>query len=98
MFFLHGMLDTLIPYHHSEEMNAVCPMISYLHLVSDMDHNEFKLMEDLVLPFKKFISSLDGVNLRKPDRTIKLVKANIQGNQGEEHTASISTAEEETKE
>ena len=40
-------------------MNAVCPMVSFMHLVPDMDHNEFKMMEDLVNPFKKFVSQLD---------------------------------------
>ena len=41
VFFLHGQLDTLIPHSHSEELHAVCPMESYIHLPEKMDHNEF---------------------------------------------------------
>jgi abhydrolase domain-containing protein 17 len=47
-FFLHGMVDTLIPYEHSVELNNACPNISQLHLVPNMDHNEFRFLEDLV--------------------------------------------------
>jgi abhydrolase domain-containing protein 17 len=56
VFFLHGQKDTLIPHSHSVELNRVCPRESYLHLPVDMDHNEFQLLEDLVEPFKSFIS------------------------------------------
>ena len=55
VFFLHGQKDTLIPHQHSIELNRVCPRESFLHLPADMDHNEFKLMEDLVNPFRTFI-------------------------------------------
>jgi len=34
-------------------------MESYLHLPEKMDHNEFQLDEDLVLPFKEFVKRLD---------------------------------------
>jgi hypothetical protein len=33
-------------------------MESYLHLPEKMDHNEFQLDEDLIIPFKEFISRL----------------------------------------
>jgi len=49
----------LIPPSHSQELHAVCPMESYLHLPEKMDHNEFQLDEDLVLPFKEFVNRLD---------------------------------------
>lgn len=64
IFVMHGLEDTLIPYSHAEELNAVCPTISFLHLVSDMDHNEFKLIDDLVRPFQKFLSSLEDAKPR----------------------------------
>lgn len=54
-FIMHGMKDTLIPYNHAVELNKVCPNVSFLHLVPTMDHNEFKLMDDLVIPFRKFL-------------------------------------------
>jgi len=60
VFFLHGQRDTLIPPHHSVELNRVCPRESFLHLPADMDHNEFKLMDDLVQPFRTFISQLEA--------------------------------------
>lgn len=61
-FFMHGLKDTLIPFNHSVELNKVCPTVSFLHLIPEMDHNEFKIMEDLILPFKKFVSQLDASN------------------------------------
>lgn len=47
-FFMHGIKDTLIPFNHSVELNKVCPAISFLHLVPEMDHNDFSLIDDLV--------------------------------------------------
>ena len=44
-------------------MNAVCPTVSHMHLVEDMDHNEFKLMEDLIEPFKKFLKQLTDLGV-----------------------------------
>lgn len=58
VFFLHGQQDTLIPHSHSQDLHAVCPMESYLHLPEKMDHNEFQLDEDLIEPFKEFILRL----------------------------------------
>ena len=58
VFFLHGQMDTLIPNSHSQDLHAVCPMESYLHMPEKMDHNEFQLDEDLIEPFKLFIKKL----------------------------------------
>ena len=73
---MHGQKDTLIPHQHSIELNRVCPRESYLHLPPDMDHNEFQLIDDLVSPFKQFISQLEapqrkaaGVSFRPPEAT-----------------------------
>jgi pimeloyl-ACP methyl ester carboxylesterase len=62
-FFLHGLKDTLIPFEHSVQLNMVCPNLSYLHLVPDMDHNKFALVENLIDPFKKFLSQLVESNV-----------------------------------
>ena len=58
VFLLHGRLDTLIPCSHSEELHSNCPTESILHMPEQMDHNEFQLDEDLIEPFRKFISNL----------------------------------------
>ena len=71
------MQDTLIPYTHSQDMNAVCPTVSFLHLVPEMDHNEFKLMEDLVTPFKQFVTRLDQGNKTNHLASPKPVELNI---------------------
>jgi fermentation-respiration switch protein FrsA (DUF1100 family) len=55
-FIMHGLKDTLIPYKHSVELNAACPNLCYLHLVEEMDHNEFRFQEDLIVPFRKFLT------------------------------------------
>ncbi len=64
-FFMHGVLDTLIPYQHSVILEEACPTVSELHLVSEMDHNSFNLMTDLVLPFKGFITKLNYPSLQQ---------------------------------
>jgi hypothetical protein len=38
-------------------------MECYLHLPEKMDHNEFLLDEDLIDPFKEFLSKLEEQNL-----------------------------------
>lgn len=54
-FLLHGVLDTLIPYQHSQALNRQCPQESFLHLAPEMDHNKFQLMTDLINPFRFFL-------------------------------------------
>lgn len=58
VFFLHGQKDTLIPHSHSQELHSACPKESFLHMPIDMDHNEFQLDEDLIEPFRDFLSKL----------------------------------------
>jgi fermentation-respiration switch protein FrsA (DUF1100 family) len=58
VFFLHGQLDILIPHQHSLDLYNNCPKESYAHLPEKMDHNEFQLDEDLIEPFKDFLSKL----------------------------------------
>ncbi len=58
-FIMHGLKDELIPPKHSRELSKACPTYCYLHLVENMDHNEFKLKEDLINPFKKFVAQVD---------------------------------------
>lgn len=52
MFFMHGIKDKLIPYRHSEELSKVCSQYNKLHLVKEMDHNEFRFELDLIEPFR----------------------------------------------
>lgn len=40
-FIMHGLKDTLINPKHSMDLKQVAPKGSYLHLVANMDHNEF---------------------------------------------------------
>lgn len=58
-FIMHGMQDTLIPFEHSVQLNMVCPNLCFMNLVPDMDHNKFRLVEDLVKPLQKFMKQLD---------------------------------------
>jgi len=54
-----------------------------------MDHNTFKLMDDLVEPFKKFIEKLQTKPEKSSVKQLKVVKMPIQG-QGAEVTANSS--------
>lgn len=58
VFFLHGLRDRLIPHSHTMDLNQACPMVSFMHLPPNMDHNEFDFIDDLVSPFKDFIRRL----------------------------------------
>jgi len=40
-------------------MNGVCPNASFLHLPENMTHNDFELIEDLIVPFRDFITKID---------------------------------------
>lgn len=53
------MKDRLIPHTHSLELNNHCPTASFLHLPPDMDHNEFRFLDDLVRPFQEFVKRID---------------------------------------
>ena len=55
---MHGRRDPLIPFSHSVELHKHCPTLACLNLVEEMDHNNFS-MEDLVVPFKKFVEDVD---------------------------------------
>mmetsp|Transcript_4021 Transcript_4021/g.3833 ORF Transcript_4021/g.3833 Transcript_4021/m.3833 type:complete len:239 (+) Transcript_4021:139-855(+) len=54
-FFLHGLKDKLIPYSHSQKMHELCNGLTYLHLPSEMDHNNFDIFEDLLIPLGSFL-------------------------------------------
>ena len=59
LFILHGKKDNLIPFQHSEELYDACKAPVYLHMPSNMDHNEFLVDEDLIQPMKAFISKIE---------------------------------------
>lgn len=86
-FIMHGIKDKLIPYQHAIELNKVCPHVSFLNLVPDMDHNEFKLMDDLVTPFKRFIKQIDP----------ELANKRLQNVEKKELDASASIANKSQK-
>lgn len=53
-FLLHGQVDTLIPYTHSQALLEVCSGLSSLVMPPDMDHNSFDYYEDLTRPLARF--------------------------------------------
>ena len=85
VFFLHGKADTLIPFSHSQELHAVCPTVSFIHLPEKMDHNEFVLDEDLVEPFKNFHSKIEMYN-KKSMANLKYHEE--EGKEGEDQDGS----------
>lgn len=54
-FLLHGQKDKLIPYSHSQKMHEVCTGLSYLHLPLTMDHNNYDIFDDLLVPVATFM-------------------------------------------
>ena len=55
VLIIHGISDTLIDVSHSYSLKAHCgSKICKLITPDNMDHNNFKIQEDLILPFKAF--------------------------------------------
>lgn len=56
LFILHGQKDTLIPYTHSLELRQnYWGKDCKLRLPEDMDHNEFRFVDDFIDPLKEFL-------------------------------------------
>ncbi|OMJ92743.1 hypothetical protein SteCoe_4499 [Stentor coeruleus] len=55
-FLVHGIKDTVIPYHHSQKLHELCKGPSSLFLPSEMTHNNFDYCDDLILPIATFLS------------------------------------------
>ncbi|KRX09336.1 hypothetical protein PPERSA_09220 [Pseudocohnilembus persalinus] len=58
-FFVHGQKDKLIPYQHSIDLMSKCQGMSYLNLSENMTHNEFRMMDDIIVPLKKFFQNCE---------------------------------------
>ena len=55
-FLIHGLMDSLIPPTHSQQLHQACGGPASLLLSNDMDHNAFDFYEDLTQPFSFFLS------------------------------------------
>ena len=53
---MHGVLDKLVPYSHSQRLHAECAGLCHLILPKDMDHNFFDYYDDLLLPMANFLT------------------------------------------
>jgi abhydrolase domain-containing protein 17 len=53
---IHGALDTLVPYSHSQELHSLCGGLCHLVLPKEMDHNFFDYYDDLLLPMASFLT------------------------------------------
>lgn len=56
VLLMHGRLDTLVPYSHSQDLHAQCAGLCHLILPNDMDHNFFDYYDDLLLPMASFLT------------------------------------------
>jgi fermentation-respiration switch protein FrsA (DUF1100 family) len=55
LFLLHGKKDNLIPFSHSKELKKACKGVAFAHFPKNMDHNEFRYLNDFVEPFEYFL-------------------------------------------
>ena len=71
--FVHGKKDSLINYHHSEqlleEMKTTNNNLVLLKLNENMTHNDYDLKEDIIFPIKDFI---ENNNLKSIMNSIEL--------------------------
>jgi abhydrolase domain-containing protein 17 len=54
-FLVHGKMDKLIPYTHSQMLQEACSGPCSLYIPSEMDHDKFDYCDDLVLPISAFL-------------------------------------------
>ena len=55
VLIIHGIADTLIDVSHSYSLKAHCgSKVCKLITPDNMNHNNFRLQEDLIIPFKEF--------------------------------------------
>ena len=55
--FIHGIMDKMIPFAHSQELHAACAGPCFIVLNKNMDHDSFDYYDDLLIPMAKFIES-----------------------------------------
>ena len=76
VLLIHGVLDSLIPYSHSQKLHEECAGLCHLILPKEMDHNFFDYYDDLLLPMANFLTmaeieirpdELDGGKLEVPE-------------------------------
>ena len=70
---IHGVLDTLIPFSHSQELQIACSGITQLVLPKEMDHNYFDYYDDLLVPMASFLDSA-RIDLRPENLSDGIVK------------------------
>lgn len=62
ILFIHGKKDTLISYHHSEQLEKEVRRINNSHLTylekrDNMTHDSYDIKEDIIFPIDKFLKS-----------------------------------------
>ena len=72
-FFVHGIKDKLIPYHHSKDLHDKCGGPCGLILPARMDHNDFDFCEDLITPFYHFLKQFN-ISTREPKSMYRHLK------------------------
>lgn len=55
ILIIHGLKDTLVPYHHSVSILALCKGFTRLKLAENMTHVKFNFKYDFIMPVKKFL-------------------------------------------
>lgn len=76
VLFIHGQLDNLIPYHHSERLFGACAStLKVLHLCPRADHVKFREPWDTVDPVITFLRAhfhpIKDVHLSIPWATVR---------------------------
>lgn len=59
VFFVHGRVDTVIKQHHSVRLHDECQTLKDIKIPYSMDHNNFDIDLDLILPFKTFFCEVE---------------------------------------
>ena len=71
VIFVHGMMDDIIPYEHSEKLHAACQSkVKILRLVPGADHTHFEEPGDTVQPIANFLRESLQTSMKSTLKTI----------------------------
>lgn len=56
ILFIHGQKDDMIPYQHTLSLKNECQSPYEVVLPESMDHNNFDMYEDVIIPIKNFLA------------------------------------------
>ena len=78
VLLIHGKKDAIVDIQHALEMFEACNQPCYLHMPSQMDHNDFRTKDDLIFPIRAFLKKISERNEKIKMGDAQLEKLNLE--------------------